>query len=187
MLVVSLISFQSKKRDFRMFGGLGGPWGGQPPPPLIPPPPQHHFATAPFSQPPPWPHLTSPPPPPMAPQHPPAPLTLPLLPAPLPPPAAAPIPHPTPTPLPPPSPVAVLPPPRQVQSTDVLQAALDTVAQAQGHIANLRHQLAPLQPTSRFTIQRKVLCPHLLRFFERCEEKKPCNSTDQLKIWESSS
>ena len=130
-----------------MFGGLGGPWGGQPPPPLIPPPPpQHHIATPLFNQPPPWPQLASPPPPPMAPQHPP--LTLPLLPA------AAPMPHPTPAPLSPPSPVTVLPPPiRPVQSTDVLQAALDTVAQAQGHIANLRHQLAPLQPTSRFTIQ----------------------------------
>merc|ERR1719369_445073 len=99
----------------------------------------------------------------MAPQHPPAPLTLPLLPAPLPPPAAAPIPHPTPSPLPTPSPVAVLPPPtRPVQSTDVLQAALDTVAQVQGHIANLRHQLAPLQPTSSLRgVKRKSLATAL--------------------------
>jgi len=144
-----------------MFGGLGGPWGGQPPPPLIPPPPQHHIATSLFNQPPPWPHLASPPPPPIAQQHPP--LTLSLLPAPLPPPAAAPIPHPTPAPLPPPSPVTVLPPPtRPVQSTDVLQAALDTVAQAQGHIANLRHQLAPLQPTSSLRgVKRKSLATAL--------------------------
>ena len=49
------------------------------------------------------------------------------------------------------------PPTRPVQSTDVLQAALDTVAQAQGHIANLRHQLAPLQSTSRFRIQERCL------------------------------
>ena len=141
---VLMTIFQSKHRDFRMFGGLGGPWGGQPPPPLIPPPPpQHHIATPLFNQPPPWPQLATPRPPPMAPQHPP--LNLPLLPA-----AAT---HPTPTPLSPPSPVTVLPAPiRPVQSIDVLQAALDTVAQAQGHIANLRHQLAPLQPTSRFTI-----------------------------------
>jgi len=133
-----------------MFGGLGGPWGGQPPPPLIPPPPpQHHIATPLFNQPPPWPQLASPRPPPMALQHPP--LTLPLLPA------AAP--HPTPAP----SSVTALPAPiRPVQSTDVLQAALDTVAQAQGHIANLRHQLAPLQPTSSLRgVKRKSLATAL--------------------------
>ena len=138
-----------------MFGGLGGPWGGQPPPPVIPPPPQHHNATSLFSQPPPWPPLASPTP--LVPQHPPVTLSLPLLPAPLPPPAAASLPYPTPAPLPPPSPVLVVnPPTRPVQSTDVLQAALDTVAHAQGHIANLRHQLAPLQPTSRLTTQRPL-------------------------------
>jgi len=144
-----------------MFGGLGGPWGGQPPPPVIPPPPQHHNATTLFSQPPPWPPLASPPP--LVPQHPPVTLSLPLLPAPLPPPAAASLPYPTPAPLPPPSPVLVVnPPTRPVQSTDVLQAALDTVAHAQGHIANLRHQLAPLQPTSSLRgVKRKSLATAL--------------------------
>merc|ERR550532_3703798 len=118
----------------------------------------------------------------MAPQHPPAPLTLPLLPAPLPPPAAAPLPHPTHhTPLPTPSHVTVLPPPtRPVQSTDVLQAALDTVAHAQGHIANLRHQLAPLQPTSSLRgVKRKSLATALT------SSKSGSHHLDWISGWDS--
>jgi len=165
-----------------MYSGLGGPWGGQAPPLVPPPPPQQHISH--FSQPPPWQHFTSPPPPPMVHQPPPvslisqpppvpmmppalpAQIPLPLLPAPLPSPAAAPpLPQP-PTPAPPPPPLTVLPPPSSsttpVQSSDMLQSALDTVAQAQGHIANLRHQLTPMQPTGSLRgIKRKSLASAL--------------------------
>ena len=44
----------------------------------------------------------------------------------------------------------------------MLQSALDTVAQAQGHIANLRHQLAPLQPTSRVSVDFIAFHRHLV-------------------------
>ena len=163
-----------------MYSGLGGPWGGQAPPLVPPPPPQQHISH--FSQPPRWQHFTSPPPPPMVRQPPPeslisqpppvlmmppshpAQIPLPLLPAPLHPPAAAPhLPQP-PTPAPPPPPSTVLPPTSSssttpVQSSDMLQSALDTVAQAQGHIANLRHQLTPLQPTSRLNVGFRAFHP----------------------------